>query len=60
MNACIHTEIAPIDQLEEELRNGIDLAHLAKFFQPGAVKKVFEVFEGLISGQNEIAIQTFG
>ncbi|KAJ3272520.1 hypothetical protein HDV01_005471 [Terramyces sp. JEL0728] len=45
IEACIQTVIAPIDQLEEELRNGIDLAHLAKFFQAGAVKKIFENLE---------------
>ncbi|KAJ3189250.1 hypothetical protein HDU85_002875 [Gaertneriomyces sp. JEL0708] len=41
IEACIKQEIAPIDQLEEELRNGIVLAHLSKFFQPEAVKKIY-------------------
>lgn len=43
IEACIKTEIPPIDKLEEELRNGIDLAYLAKFFSPeSVVKKIYE------------------
>ncbi|TPX69027.1 hypothetical protein SpCBS45565_g02717 [Spizellomyces sp. 'palustris'] len=42
IEACIKFQIASIGELEEELRNGIVLAHLAKSFSPEAVKKIFE------------------
>ncbi|KAJ1535486.1 hypothetical protein HK096_002426, partial [Nowakowskiella sp. JEL0078] len=42
IEACIREHIAPIDRLEEDLRNGIALARLAKFFQPAVVRKIFE------------------
>ncbi|KAJ3092687.1 hypothetical protein HK102_004149 [Quaeritorhiza haematococci] len=42
IEACIKESIAPIERLEEELRNGIELARLAKTFQPEVVKKIFE------------------
>ena len=43
IEACIKEQIAPIEQLDEELRNGIVLARLARTFEPTAVKKIFEV-----------------
>ncbi|KAJ3056588.1 hypothetical protein HK097_005751 [Rhizophlyctis rosea] len=42
IEACIKEQIAPIEQLDEELRNGIVLARLARTFEPKAVKKIFE------------------
>jgi Ras GTPase-activating-like protein IQGAP2/3 len=39
----IDQKLPPIEELEEELRNGIYLAYLAKAFQPQVVKKIFEV-----------------
>ncbi|KAI8836593.1 hypothetical protein BC829DRAFT_447861 [Chytridium lagenaria] len=42
IEACIHEHIAPTTQLEEELRNGIILAKLARSFSPQSVKKIFE------------------
>ncbi|KAI8817418.1 uncharacterized protein EV422DRAFT_224332 [Fimicolochytrium jonesii] len=42
VEACIKDQIAPIDEIEEELRNGIVLARLAQTFQPDVVKKIFE------------------
>ncbi|EGF77572.1 hypothetical protein BATDEDRAFT_91373 [Batrachochytrium dendrobatidis JAM81] len=42
IEACIGQIIPPIDQLEEYLRNGVVLAHLAKAFEPNAVKRIFE------------------
>ncbi|KAJ3105040.1 hypothetical protein HDU97_008648 [Phlyctochytrium planicorne] len=43
IEACIKENIAATTALEEELRNGIILAKLAKSFSPGSVKKIFEV-----------------
>ncbi|KAI8893533.1 hypothetical protein BC833DRAFT_624784 [Globomyces pollinis-pini] len=42
IEACVKFELAPIEKLDEELRNGIILAYLAKFFQPTVVKRIFE------------------
>ncbi|KAI8799673.1 hypothetical protein BJ742DRAFT_844964 [Cladochytrium replicatum] len=42
IEACIREPIAPIEELEEELRNGIVLARLAKSFQPEVVRRIFE------------------
>ncbi|KAI8585597.1 hypothetical protein BDZ88DRAFT_502223 [Geranomyces variabilis] len=42
IEACIKDHIAPIESLEEELRNGIDLARLARSFKPECVKKIYE------------------
>ncbi|KAJ3038625.1 hypothetical protein HDV00_000469 [Rhizophlyctis rosea] len=42
IEACIKEPIAPIHHMDEELRNGIVLARLAKTFQPDAVKRIFE------------------
>ncbi|KAI8914600.1 hypothetical protein EDD86DRAFT_186564 [Gorgonomyces haynaldii] len=42
MEACLKSEIGAIDRLDEELRNGIVLANLAKFFHAPSVKKIFE------------------
>ncbi|KAI8924263.1 hypothetical protein BC831DRAFT_501250 [Entophlyctis helioformis] len=42
IEACIEDELPPIDQLEEQMRNGIVLARLAKFFAPEVVKRIFE------------------
>jgi hypothetical protein len=36
-------KIGEIAHLDEELRNGIVLAQLAKFFHPASVKKIFKV-----------------
>jgi hypothetical protein len=44
IEACIKQEIGQTEKLDEELRNGIHLARLAKFFHPQSVKKIFEVF----------------
>ncbi|KAH6591602.1 hypothetical protein BASA50_008576 [Batrachochytrium salamandrivorans] len=42
IEACTGETIPPIDELEEHLRNGIVLAHLAKSFEPNAVKRIYE------------------
>ncbi|KAF9437665.1 hypothetical protein BGZ76_011706 [Entomortierella beljakovae] len=42
IEACICEEIAPITTLEENLRNGVVLAKLARFFDPSSVKRIFE------------------
>jgi hypothetical protein len=42
IEACIRESIAEVTDLEEELRNGIILAKLAKTFSPQNVKKIFE------------------
>ncbi|KAJ3219368.1 hypothetical protein HDU67_001587 [Dinochytrium kinnereticum] len=42
IEACIHEPIAPTTQLEEDLRNGIILAKLARSYSPQSVKKIFE------------------
>ncbi|TPX34547.1 hypothetical protein SmJEL517_g02831 [Synchytrium microbalum] len=42
IEACTHDSIGDIEHLEEELRNGIALARLAKTFAPDVVKKIFE------------------
>ncbi|KAJ3024219.1 hypothetical protein HKX48_004492 [Thoreauomyces humboldtii] len=42
IEACIKDQIAPIAEMEEELRNGIVLAQLARTFQPHVVKKIYE------------------
>jgi len=34
--------LPPTETLDEELRNGITLAYLGKFFQASCVKKIFE------------------
>ncbi|KAJ3121772.1 hypothetical protein HK098_003406 [Nowakowskiella sp. JEL0407] len=39
---CIKESIPPIESMEEDMRNGIFLAKLAKYFQPDMVKKIFE------------------
>ncbi|KAJ3225527.1 hypothetical protein HDU81_007811 [Chytriomyces hyalinus] len=43
IEACIDEEIAPTTDLEEEMRNGIVLAKLARSFHPSSVKKIFEM-----------------
>ncbi|KAJ3292002.1 hypothetical protein HK104_005630 [Borealophlyctis nickersoniae] len=42
IEAVIKEQIAPIEELDEELRNGIELAKVAKSFSPGSVKRIFE------------------
>ncbi|KAJ3412002.1 hypothetical protein HDV05_001383 [Chytridiales sp. JEL 0842] len=42
IEACIREPIAEVTELEEELRNGIILAKLAKRFAPSCVKKIFD------------------
>jgi hypothetical protein len=42
IEAILRAEIAPIDKLEEELRNGISLAQLAKEFQPKLVRRIYQ------------------
>ncbi|KAG0000526.1 hypothetical protein BGZ65_004291 [Modicella reniformis] len=42
IEACIGEEIDSITTLEENLRNGVVLAKLARFFDPPSVKKIFE------------------
>ncbi|KAJ3131038.1 hypothetical protein HK100_006938 [Physocladia obscura] len=42
METCIKEEIAQTTELEEEMRNGISLAKLAKSFHPESVRKIFE------------------
>ncbi|KAI9202931.1 uncharacterized protein BJ171DRAFT_460734 [Polychytrium aggregatum] len=42
IEACVKDKLGDIGQLDEELRNGIALARLAKFFCPSVVKKIFE------------------
>ncbi len=43
IEACINEEIDGITTLEESLRNGVVLAKLARYFDPTAVKRIFEV-----------------
>jgi hypothetical protein len=43
MEAMIKQEMPPIENLAEELRNGIYCAYLAKSFKPDVVKRIFEV-----------------
>ncbi|KAJ3403889.1 hypothetical protein HDU80_003535 [Chytriomyces hyalinus] len=43
IEACINEEIALTTDLEEEMRNGIVLAKLARSFHASSVKKIFEV-----------------
>jgi Ras GTPase-activating-like protein IQGAP2/3 len=42
MEAILGKEIGEITKLEEDLRNGIVLAQLAKHFEPSVVKKIYE------------------
>ncbi|KAI3643911.1 hypothetical protein MP228_010075 [Amoeboaphelidium protococcarum] len=42
IEACIGEDIGAITDLDNKLRNGIVLAKLAKFFEPTAVKRIFE------------------
>ncbi|KAI9354864.1 hypothetical protein DFJ73DRAFT_795084 [Zopfochytrium polystomum] len=42
IEACIKEEIGSVTVLEEELRNGIALAKLARSFSPKSVKRIFE------------------
>ena len=42
IEACIEEEIGAITDLEEQLRNGIILAKLARFFEPTCVKRIFQ------------------
>ncbi|KAK9728702.1 iqgap- protein [Basidiobolus ranarum] len=42
IEACIEEEIAPIDKIEESLRDGVIIAKLARTFEPTCVKKIFE------------------
>ncbi|KAI9093128.1 hypothetical protein DFS34DRAFT_631683 [Phlyctochytrium arcticum] len=42
IEACTKLQIVPISELEEDMRNGIVLAHLAKSFEPTCVKRIFE------------------
>ena len=39
----MQTDLGAITQMEENLRNGVMLAKLAKHFAPEVVKKIFEV-----------------
>lgn len=43
IEACTKETITSIEKLEEDLRNGIVLAKLGKFFSPNTVGKIFEV-----------------
>lgn len=43
IEACIEEPLPETHLLEEALRNGVILAKLAMYFQPTAVKKIFEV-----------------
>lgn len=43
IEACINEDIGSITTLEENLRNGVVLAKLARFFDPSTVKRIFEV-----------------
>jgi hypothetical protein len=43
MEGVIGKPLPPVEDLDKELRNGIDLAYLAKEFKPDAVGKLFEV-----------------
>lgn len=43
IEVVIRQQLPPIEELENELRNGIFIAYLAKAFQPAAVKKIFDV-----------------
>ncbi|KAJ3333331.1 hypothetical protein HDU76_009303 [Blyttiomyces sp. JEL0837] len=42
IEACIKEQIGAVTDLDEELRNGINLAKLARKFSPNSVKKIFE------------------
>lgn len=42
IEGCLGCSIAPIVDLEEELRNGVVLARLAKMFMPELVPRIFE------------------
>lgn len=42
MESCLGEEIPPIVQLEDQLRNGVILARLAKVFAPDLVPRIFE------------------
>lgn len=42
MESCLGEEIPPIVQLEDQLRNGVILARLARVFAPDLVPRIFE------------------
>ena len=42
MEACLKHQISRTEDLDEDLRNGINLAQLARLYQPQCVKKIFE------------------
>ncbi|PVZ98470.1 hypothetical protein BB558_005524 [Smittium angustum] len=41
MESCLGYELRPIEELEESLRDGVDLANLAKTFCPEAVGRIY-------------------
>lgn len=45
IEACTKEKIASIEGLQEDLRNGIVLAKLGKFFAPETAGKIYEVRE---------------
>jgi len=42
IEACIQESIMPITEMDEGLRNGVVLAKLGRYFEPAAVRKIFE------------------
>ena len=63
MEACIGQEIAPPEVLQEELRNGIILAKLAKFINPSSAKKIYMVgtplfFSKILYSENSLTAPT--
>jgi hypothetical protein len=42
MESCLGEEVPPIVELEEQLRNGVILARLARVFAPDLVPRIFE------------------
>ncbi|ORX89723.1 hypothetical protein K493DRAFT_232616 [Basidiobolus meristosporus CBS 931.73] len=42
LETCIEEEIAPIDKIEQSLRDGVIIAKIARIYEPSSVKKIFQ------------------